>query len=465
MESIPVVFGIDKTYVLQIFIVMHSILKNSNQEYYFIILTKDEVGTQTDEFSRCLKEHYSNFCYTVRKVEDDIFNDAPIHNIHIAQAAFYRLLIPELVPEYEKCIYLDADIIVNGNLEKLFNMDLGDNYIAGAKDCHIISKNITQHQKNLGIPSVENYINSGVLLMNLKKLREDNISKAFLQQAKEKNQYEDQDVLNLCCYDSIKVLPLEYNLFHFYCGKTINSLFNLGYEREEFIFNWSSPFILHMGGIYKPWLKKQYKGSAEWWRLAEIYKGTECYRLCRARCQEQYDDYKKISEIFKRTEGKHVILWGFSEQGRDVCDVFLRRGIAVYAFCDNDVRKKGKSYKDIPVLTVSEIIEAVSNVFWIITCKKAFHEIYSQLSDLKIKSENIEHFMYNNRGRMYYLALDPGFYSDELKVIALCEKDKSYLSDEQYFEYIQQIINEENINRSEYRYFYYKYRFDLWLKA
>lgn len=466
MKYIPVVFGIDKTYILQVFVVMHSILRNSNQQYHFFILTKDEVAEQADELSKSLKKYYTNFCYTIQKINEQIFNDVSISNRHIVQATFYRLLIPELIYEYEKCIYLDADIIVNNDLEELFKIDIEGSYIAGVKDCHLISKNTTQHQKGLGIPSVENYINAGVLLLNLKKLREDNISKKFLQQVKKRNKYEDQDVLNLCCYGSIKILPIGYNLFHFYKGKTIKFLFDLDYQKKEFLFNWSNPFILHMGWIYKPWLKKRYKGSKEWWNLAEVFKDSECYKVCRENCQWYYDEIKKIKNVFRICrEHKHIILWGFSEQGKDVCDIFLRRGISIYAFCDNDIKKIGKRYKEIPVLTVTEVLKTASDVFWIITCKNSYEEVYNQLYDLNVKMKNIEHFVYNNREKMYYLALDPEYYTDEIEKIALLEKNMENISDKQYLEFIQQIIIEADFNNEEYRYLYYKYRFDLWLKS
>ena len=156
MNMIPVVFGIDKSYVFQAFVVMDSILKNSQSQYHFLVLTKDEIESDTDELYESLRKYYYNFSLSIRKIENEILSNVKIHNPHLAEATYYRLLIPQMVPEYEKCIYLDSDLLVNGDLKELFSIDLNDNYLGGVKDCHLISKHETRHQKHLGIPSVEN---------------------------------------------------------------------------------------------------------------------------------------------------------------------------------------------------------------------------------------------------------------------------------------------------------------------
>lgn len=247
---IPVVFGINKSYVLQVFVVIHSILKCSKERYRFTILTQDEIKDETDRLAKLLYRFYTNFSVSIKKIDRDLFCDIKIFSPHITQASFYRLLIPELVTGYDKCIYLDSDILVDSDLQELFDIELKDHYLAGVKDCHIFTdgSTMTKHQMDLGIPSLKSYINAGVLLMNLKKMREDNLVIRFLKEVKKENRFEDQDVLNFCCYGFIKILPLRFNLFHFYKGRTFRHLFDLPYDRSDYLFNWDRPAILHMGG-------------------------------------------------------------------------------------------------------------------------------------------------------------------------------------------------------------------------
>lgn len=463
MNMIPVVFGIDKSYVFQAFVVMASILKNSQSQYHFLILTKDEIESDTDELYESLRKYYYNFSLSIRKIENEILSNVKIHNPHLAEATYYRLLIPQMIPEYEKCIYLDSDILVNGDLKELFSIDLNDNYLGGVKDCYLISKHETRHQKHLGIPSVENYINAGVLLMNLKRMREKNLVSAFLVQAKKENLYEDQDVLNACCYGFIKVLPIKYNLFHFYQGTAVKKLLDLPYKKEEFLFDWEHPFILHLGAQFKPWADRKYKGAKAWWETAEIYKDSRAYRDCDKKCGTGHGEKREIEQIFDSCRGTaHIILWGYSDQGRDVCDLFIRKGIKIYSFGDNDRNQEGKIYREVPVRTARSLIKSSSDFLWVITCKKAYKAVYEQLLEAGIKPENIVHFIYNNKGKMYYLALDEGYYEEEIKTIALCEND-GLISEEEYLKYIRQIIREADIHKDIYRYLYCKYRFDLWL--
>lgn len=464
MEMIPLVFGIDKSYVLQAFVVMASILKNSQSRYHFFILTKDEIESEIKELYESLRNHYFNFSLSIRKIRNEIFGNVKIYNPHLTEATYYRLLIPELIKEYEKCIYLDSDILVNSDLKELFSIDLGDNYLGGVKDCHLISRHETIHQRHLGIPSVENYINAGVLLMNLKKMRADNLVSMFLTQTKKKNLYEDQDILNLCCYGFIKILPVKYNLFHFYKGIAVKELLDLPYKKEEFLFDWQLPLILHLGAQFKPWSNKKYKGSRKWWEIAEIYKNSKVYRDCDKKCKTGYGEEKEIEMIFNTCREKnHIILWGYSDQGRDVCDLFIRKGIKVYSFCDNDEKLEGKIYREVPVRNVRSLIKSATDSLWIITCKRAYKAVCRQLLEAGVKPEDIVHFTYNNKGKMYYLALDESYYEEEIKTIAMCENGSS-MSEEEYLQYVQQVIREADIQKSFYRYLYCKYRFDLWLR-
>ena len=162
--EIPVVWGLDKKYVLQAFVVMHSILRNSEQNYHFFILTADEIKDDIEKFKHILRRQYSNFELSEKIVDIRRFADARIYNGHLSKASYFRLLIPEVIWEYDKCIYLDCDY-----------------YLAGVKDCHVIEDTLfeSEHQQILGIPSRDKYINAGVMVMNLDIMRKNKLVKCF----------------------------------------------------------------------------------------------------------------------------------------------------------------------------------------------------------------------------------------------------------------------------------------------
>lgn len=465
---IPIVFGIDQSYLLQAFVVMHSILRNSEEQFHFIVLTKDDIEAPAEELKRILAGDYSNFIFEIRRIGAEAFEDVKIHNQHLSQSSYFRLLISELVLEYDKCLYLDSDILVNGDLRELYDTDVEGCYLAGVRDCHLSRKAVdflvTKHQLKMGFSSAEDYINAGVLVMNLKRLRGDKMAVQFLEQTKKENPYEDQDVMNVCCYGQIKTLPLKYNVFHHYTGRTVRYLFGGSYAKEEFLYDWDRPYIMHFAEKYKPWINKKYKGADRWWETAGIFKSCACYQETLNHCREAWEDIRDMADIFETCrKGRHVILWGFTEQGRDVCNVFLKKGIRAAAFCDSDSRKQGKSYRRIPVLAPELAAGKEKNAVWIITCKNAYREVYKQIVGLGISEENVFHFTYNSRNWKEHLVLSPEYYKEEIDVIAMCENDNTQTGEKQYRKAFYEVIKKADMKDGFYRYLYSKYRFDLWL--
>ena len=122
------------------------------------------------------------------------------------EAASYRLLLPDLLPEYDKVIYIDCDVIVRNDLAKLYhNTDLGDNYLAAVFEAPLDFQ--VERFKAIGCDPME-YINSGFLIMNLELMRRDNMAQKFLEAAKANYlEFPDQDVLNQLCKGRILGLP------------------------------------------------------------------------------------------------------------------------------------------------------------------------------------------------------------------------------------------------------------------
>ena len=121
------------------------------------------------------------------------------------EAASLRLLLPELLPELDKILYLDCDIIVRQDLARLWEeIDLGDNYLGAVYEAAIEGQ--AERFRALGCDPAK-YFNSGFLLMNLKQMREENVSEKLLEACRVPYlEFPDQDALNQVCQD--RVLPL-----------------------------------------------------------------------------------------------------------------------------------------------------------------------------------------------------------------------------------------------------------------
>ena len=121
------------------------------------------------------------------------------------EAASLRLLLPELLPELDRILYLDCDIVVRQDIAKLWNeTQLGDNYLAAVFEAAIEGQ--AERFRALGCEPAR-YFNSGFLLMNLAQMREEKVSERLLEACRVPYlEFPDQDALNQVCQG--RVLPL-----------------------------------------------------------------------------------------------------------------------------------------------------------------------------------------------------------------------------------------------------------------
>lgn len=157
---------------------------------------------------------------------------------HLSRAAYFRLLIPDVLPEsVERTLYLDSDTIVLADTADLFAMDIGDASVAGVRDMEEASmKRVFGH---------ENYINTGVLLMNLANWRRQNYSQrciAFAQANPERVAYADQCCINWVLAKDLAFLDPRWNGFLRVASTTAP-----GTEPP------AGTRILHFVGNDKPW--------------------------------------------------------------------------------------------------------------------------------------------------------------------------------------------------------------------
>jgi len=245
--EIPIAMCLDNNYTLPTIVAMTSMLENVQKgtEYKYYLLVSGDFTQENKQKILSLKEKYKSKQFDINFIDmKDEFKDAK--QSRLGAAAYYRLVLPNLLSHYDKCVYLDGDTIVNKDLSEFFNIDVKDYYVGGVKDFD----HGDWHHKNLAVLGIDNswYINSGVLLMNLKKLRDDKIENKFKWLFKDKLEYcgfADQDILNACCYGKIKLLSQKYNAM---C------------EVEN-------PVIRHFAGN-KPWKNFGAFLAEKWWEYA-----------------------------------------------------------------------------------------------------------------------------------------------------------------------------------------------------
>ena len=164
-----VAFCFNDSYTGKIAVTITSLLVNHINSYFDFYLFSSDLSEESIKLINCLSASYDNFKLHHVKVDKNIFSGLVRHISRLPVAAYFRYIIPELLPQVDKILYLDGDIVVNGCIYNFYDTKLENNYFAGVADSFIYD--IGHNQRfNLDV-----YVNAGVLLMNLKQMRQDRI--------------------------------------------------------------------------------------------------------------------------------------------------------------------------------------------------------------------------------------------------------------------------------------------------
>lgn len=298
MNTIPIAFAFDNNLILPACVCISSLLMNAKEDTFYDIFILHSANTvlSKDQLNK-IPELYKNCRIQYIQVDNTFDNAFEIRGI--TAATYYRLLIPELIPQYDKIIYSDVDIIFRMDLSALYNTDLGNNFIAATRE---LGMNFTEDGKKY-INSMKElklgeYIQAGFIIMNSKILKEENIPSLFRSWSKKKLKFQDQDILNITCKGRIRYLSLEYNMTDY------SYLFSI--RKPELIQNlFSSEVIkraiqtgnIHFNG-HKPW-KKYSVNFDVWW---EYYRKSHFFN------ENFYFDffYNKLNELDQLSLWKRI---------------------------------------------------------------------------------------------------------------------------------------------------------------
>lgn len=274
--TIPVFYSISDDFTKYAAISLHSLVKNTNSknDYTVYFLSQD----LSDKHQSDLKElGADNVHIKFMHIDEDLV--APIKNRKenylrgdfFTMSIFYRLFIPELFPQYDKAIYIDSDTIVNDDIAKLYDVNLGNNLFGACTDSSIqYVEKMVKYIKDVLALDPKKYINSGMLVMNSKAFREENFIDHFMSLL-EKYHFDciapDQDYLNEIGDGRIVYLDGRWDA--------------MPNENTEPLTN---PGLIHYNLFFKPWHFKGVQYEDYFWNNA---RETKFY----AELKQELDSY------------------------------------------------------------------------------------------------------------------------------------------------------------------------------
>ena len=273
-RHIPVVLATNDKYVPFVSVTIASLLYNSDlRNYYDIYVLNSGLTEENKKALECTTKNHFVRCIDVSSAIEPHLESLKEMSGYISKETYYRLVIPSLLPQYDKVIYIDCDLVVLGDLAEMYDHDVEGYLIGGVRNpLHTAMKEHIELELEL---DARKYVNAGVLLMNTAKMREDGFEdKCFeLLASGRRLRFMDQDVINLICKDSIKYLDMSWNYEWHY--ERLNNFKDTRYhliegETEEYEKAAESIKILHYTGDVKPWNNSKPRFGGIFWEYAKL---------------------------------------------------------------------------------------------------------------------------------------------------------------------------------------------------
>ena len=415
MIKIPIVYASDENFLPQTYVSIYSVLANRKEEYFinfYILIPEESAPVRYD-----IKWEFKNYSIKYLYISKEHFQNVDMTIQHITKPTYYRLLIPELLKLYGKCIYLDGDTICCNDIFELYKTEIGDNYLAASMGA-LLYFDVSNIEKRLDIPSAKHYFNAGVLLMNLEQMREDDLVKHFLKESIKNYPTQDQDVLNKCCYGKITLLPLRCNVYaNVFVEPTEIALQRFGLDEIEEAIN--NPMIIHYPREYsKPWKNSKCAKGIEWWNYATAALNKELLLEMKKAAEEYLNKYSYLILFDKINQSEQVVLWGFSEIGRILCDEIDKKiPSKIVAFGDNAKDKRGLKHRKYEVLSLEQLQEKYRGALIVVTSQNYSDAICEQLLVSGIQQDKIA--IYRKKTLDYVYSFDKKYWKEMWQDILL----------------------------------------------
>lgn len=278
--TVPVVFAADDGYVPMLTTTIQSMLANANPErHYDIIVLERDISEQNKRNITLFLSRYANATIRFHDVSRAIAEfHLTTNNPHISVETYYRFIIQDALPFYTKILYLDCDLVVNGDIAELYDTNLGNAAIGAIRDIDFLGnlnmKNAERREyvdRVLHMSNPYGYFQAGVLVMNLDRMREIHTVHEWLEIASRPDFiYNDQDILNMECEGEVAYLDYAWNVMHD-CAGRVQGVFAFAPATvyQGYLQSRTAPKIVHYAGFDKPWKNPWCDFGPLYWQYAQ----------------------------------------------------------------------------------------------------------------------------------------------------------------------------------------------------
>lgn len=273
-SRIEIAFCFDEKMMYPAYVAIASLLDFKNDEkvhYNISCICPEEVLAHEEELKTLVRKRDEESRISFFRAPEQFACAFEIRGVTVS--TYLRLLLHRVLPQKERIIYADVDVLFQDSLKEIWETDISNNLLAGVKGANNLKSTWQVYKGYSYADELEGldgkYINAGILLMNLKAVREWNPDEQWIQMSQKNYHYQDQDILNITCKGKIKFLDIRYNVQTHLEKKDIADFVKEGiYGKEQCDSAWEHPAILHYTG-QKPWNNRGVNMGKVWWKYVE----------------------------------------------------------------------------------------------------------------------------------------------------------------------------------------------------
>ncbi|HEM5269555.1 TPA: glycosyltransferase [Streptococcus suis] len=255
-------FTVSDSYIDYMGTTLYSIMVHTRKSPVSVYVLTSDISDYSRFKLQKLEDRFHNLNIHILVVDAKQFEDLPLNRSHITRPeVYFRMAFASLLPDLDRILYLDSDILAQKDLQPLWETPLDGAYMAAVSEPP--SEGGFDYRRSIGMTDPTYYFNSGVLLMDLKKIREDKIESLLFEcghTIKDKIRLQDQDIINVALEGKIK---------------SLDPIYNYGYMERQANLRKEADIVLNHFSLEKPWNRQL--DVPEYNRLA-VNRYLECHQ-------------------------------------------------------------------------------------------------------------------------------------------------------------------------------------------
>lgn len=277
-KAIPIVLAASKMFLPYTSVAVQSIIDHASLEHCYDIIILHEEITNTAVKNFCAELCKDNISVRFVNVSSYFYKKVLPVRGHFGQQSYYRFALQDIMARYKKVVYLDSDLVVNVDIERLYQVDLCGKVAGAVKDVDTaglyngfdpLRKSFAK--KKLKFKDPYDYFQAGVMVFDIEKLNEITNFNDLMKVANSKEwDLLDQDILNYVLHGQVHYLDMSWNLPVNWGGIRESKIIALapGYLQQQYRLARKNPQIVHFFGPEKPWKNPQMDFGDLFWKYA-----------------------------------------------------------------------------------------------------------------------------------------------------------------------------------------------------